>query len=99
LSARVRCRRPLRPQPAASQSPDARLGWLWSEVLRSQSATLLISLEFNHTLQYVIAREKRIVQARVVILIVLLALARKAIVTDLTALSAGWLAGFAALAT
>jgi uncharacterized membrane protein (DUF373 family) len=59
--------------------------------------TLLIALEFNHTLQYVIAREKGIVQARVVILIALLALARKVIVTDLTSLSAAWLAAFAGL--
>ena len=59
--------------------------------------TLLIALEFNHTLQYVIAREKGIVQARVVILIALLALARKVIVTDLTSLSAAWLAALAGL--
>jgi uncharacterized membrane protein (DUF373 family) len=59
--------------------------------------TLLIALEFNHTLQYVIAREKGIVQARVVIVIALLALARKVIVTDLTAASPLWLAALAAL--
>jgi uncharacterized membrane protein (DUF373 family) len=59
--------------------------------------TLLIALEFNHTLQYVVAREKGVVQARVVILIALLALARKIIVTDLSSVSPAWLAAFAAI--
>jgi len=36
--------------------------------------TLLIALEFNHTLQYVVAREQSIVQTKVVLLIALLAL-------------------------
>jgi uncharacterized membrane protein (DUF373 family) len=59
--------------------------------------TLLIALEFNHTLQYVISREKGIVQARVVIIIAQLALARKVIVTDLTSVSPTWIAALAAL--
>jgi uncharacterized membrane protein (DUF373 family) len=45
--------------------------------------TLLIALEFNHTLQYVVAHKGGIIQTRVVILIALLALARKVIVVDL----------------
>ena len=45
--------------------------------------TVLIALEFNHTLQYVITRQLGIIQARTVILIALLALARKVIVIDL----------------
>jgi uncharacterized membrane protein (DUF373 family) len=44
--------------------------------------TLLIALEFNHTMQYVITRERGIVQGKIVILIAQLALARKVIVTD-----------------
>jgi len=44
--------------------------------------TLLIALEFNHTLQYVLTRERGIIQVRVVILIAQLALARKVIVVD-----------------
>jgi uncharacterized membrane protein (DUF373 family) len=44
--------------------------------------TLLIALEFNHTLQYVISRDRGIVQGKVIVLIALLALARKVIVTD-----------------
>src|SRR5438093_11033808 len=44
--------------------------------------TLLIALEFNHTLQYVITRERGIIQGKIVILIAQLALARKVTVTD-----------------
>ena len=61
--------------------------------------TLLIALEFNHTLQYVITRETGIVQARIVIVIAELAIARKVIVTDLTSLSPIWVAALAALIT
>ena len=46
--------------------------------------TLLIALEFNHSLQYVISRERSIVQARVVVLIALLAMVRKVIVVDVS---------------
>jgi uncharacterized membrane protein (DUF373 family) len=59
--------------------------------------TVLIALEFNHTLQYVIARERGIIQAKVVILIAALALVRKIIVTDLSAASAASVAALAAL--
>ena len=44
--------------------------------------TLLIAMEFNHTLRYQISRELGVIQARVVILIALLALARKVIILD-----------------
>lgn len=59
--------------------------------------TVLIALEFNHTLQYVVTRERGIIQAKVVILIAVLALVRKIIVTDLSAMSPGALAAEAAL--
>jgi uncharacterized membrane protein (DUF373 family) len=59
--------------------------------------TVLIALEFNHTLQYVIARERGIIQAKVVILIAALALVRKIIVTDLSAASAASVTALAAL--
>src|ERR1700730_14430121 len=39
--------------------------------------TLLIALEFNHTLQYVVKRQQSIIQTQVVLLIALLAIARK----------------------
>jgi uncharacterized membrane protein (DUF373 family) len=45
--------------------------------------TLLIALEFNHTLHYVITGERGIIHTRMVILIAELALARKVIVADL----------------
>jgi uncharacterized membrane protein (DUF373 family) len=45
--------------------------------------TLLIALEFNHTLHYVITGERGIIHTKMVILIAELALARKIIVTDL----------------
>jgi uncharacterized membrane protein (DUF373 family) len=60
--------------------------------------TLLIALEFNHTLQYVVANKVGIIQTRVVILIALLALARKVIVVDLYEAAPASVAGLAALA-
>jgi uncharacterized membrane protein (DUF373 family) len=45
--------------------------------------TLLIALEFNHTLQYVATRQQTIIQTKVVLLIALLALARKFIILDI----------------
>ena len=45
--------------------------------------TLLIALEFNHTLRYVITHDRGIIQAKIVILIALLAVVRKVIVMDL----------------
>jgi uncharacterized membrane protein (DUF373 family) len=59
--------------------------------------TVLIALEFNHSLHYVVTRKRGIVQARIVILIAVLALVRKLIVTDLTAISPGTLAAEATL--
>lgn len=59
--------------------------------------TLLIALEFNHTLQYVVKREQSIIQTKVVLLIALLAIARKFIVLDLHETDAGQLLGMAAV--
>ena len=59
--------------------------------------TLLIALEFNHTLQYVVAREQSIIQTKVVLLIALLAGARKFIVLDLHEVNPGHLLGLAAV--
>jgi hypothetical protein len=39
--------------------------------------TLLIAPEFNHTLSYVVTRHQSVIQTKVVILIAVLALARK----------------------
>jgi len=57
--------------------------------------TLLIALEFNHTLQYVVTRQQSIVQTKVVLLIALLALARKFIVLDMHDVTPGQLYGLA----
>jgi uncharacterized membrane protein (DUF373 family) len=59
--------------------------------------TLLIALEFNHTLQYVVKRDQSIIQTKVVLLIALLAVARKFIILDLKDVSAGQLVGLAAI--
>jgi Predicted membrane protein len=59
--------------------------------------TVLIALEFNHTLLFVVARQQSIIQTKVVLLIALLALARKVIVLDVAATDAGELLGLAAL--
>ena len=59
--------------------------------------TLLIALEFNHTLQYVVERDESIIQTKVVLLIALLAAARKFIVLDFKDVSASQLLGLAAV--
>jgi uncharacterized membrane protein (DUF373 family) len=59
--------------------------------------TLLIALEFAHTLQYVVTREQSIIQTKIVLLIALLALARKFIILDLKNVSPGQLLGLAAV--
>ena len=59
--------------------------------------TLLIALKFNHTLRYVAPGARGIIQARIVILIALLALARKIIVADLFEIAPAELLGLAAL--
>ena len=58
--------------------------------------TLLIALEFNHTLQYVVTRQQSIIQTSVVLLIALLAVARKFIILDLQTVTEGQLFGLAA---
>ncbi|WP_444902506.1 phosphate-starvation-inducible PsiE family protein [Microbulbifer sp. SSSA007] len=58
--------------------------------------TLLIALEFSRTLQYVVTRQQSNIQTTVVVLIAILALARKFIILDLDKVSAGELLGLAA---
>ena len=60
--------------------------------------TLLIALEFNHTLQYMVRYERSIIQTKVVLLIALLAIARKLIILDLAEVTPGQLLGLAAIA-
>jgi len=63
-----------------------------------QIMTLLIALEFNHTLQFAVAGERGVIQARIVLVIAQLALARKVIVADLYETSPLSIAATAALA-
>jgi uncharacterized membrane protein (DUF373 family) len=67
------------------------------QVIFGEVLTVLIALEFNHTLQFVVARQESIIQTKVVLLISLLALARKVVVLELDKTSPGELAGLAAL--
>lgn len=68
------------------------------QLIFGEVLTLLIALEFNHTFQYVVTREQSIIQTKVVLLIALLALARKVIILDLQEMSPGHLLGLAAIA-
>jgi uncharacterized membrane protein (DUF373 family) len=58
--------------------------------------TLLIALEFNHTLRYVVTKHQSIIQTKVVVLIALLAVARKFIILDIRDATTGYLLGLAA---
>jgi uncharacterized membrane protein (DUF373 family) len=59
--------------------------------------TVLIALEFNHTLQVVLTRERGIIQVKIVLLIALLAVVRKLIVLDFNAVSPSSLAALGVL--
>jgi uncharacterized membrane protein (DUF373 family) len=59
--------------------------------------TVLIALEFNHSLQYAITRSRGVIEAKIVILIAQLAIVRKLIVADFYTVTPAWLAGVAAL--
>jgi len=59
--------------------------------------TVLIAMEFSHTLQYV-ATGQQSTQTKVILLIALLAVARKFIIMDLTVTTAGTMIGLAAIA-
>jgi uncharacterized membrane protein (DUF373 family) len=58
---------------------------------------LLIALEFNHTLQYVVNRTQSIIQTKILLLIALLAAPRKVIILDLQTLGVGPALGLAAI--
>jgi uncharacterized membrane protein (DUF373 family) len=59
--------------------------------------TLLIALEFNHTLRYVVTKHQSIIQTKIVLLIALLAVARKFIILDMRETSADYLVALAAI--
>lgn len=58
--------------------------------------TVLIALEFNHTILGILQRRESIVQLRTVVLIALLAIARKFVIIDATTLEPLTLIGLAA---
>lgn len=60
--------------------------------------TVLIALEFNHSLQYAVKGKKSIIQTKLILLIALLAVARKFIVMDLEATTVETMLGLAAIA-
>jgi uncharacterized membrane protein (DUF373 family) len=59
--------------------------------------TVLIALEFNHTLRYSVAREQSVIQTKTVLLIAILVLARRFIVLDLAVTGSSELLGLAAV--
>lgn len=67
------------------------------QVVFGQILTVLIALEFKHSILRVVAAGKSIIQVRTVLLIALLALARKLIILDLKQYSPGTLLALAAL--
>ncbi len=58
--------------------------------------TLLIAMEFKHSILVASKKHRNVIQVRTVLLISLLALSRKFIILDLAAVSAGKIAGLAA---
>jgi uncharacterized membrane protein (DUF373 family) len=68
------------------------------QVVFGEMMTLLIALEFSHTLRYTLTGERGIIHTNIVILIALLALARKVIAVDLYEATPASVAALAALA-
>jgi uncharacterized membrane protein (DUF373 family) len=62
-----------------------------------QIMTLLIALEFNHTLRYVVTKHQSIIQTKIVLLIALLAVARKFIILDIRETTSGYMLGLASI--
>ena len=67
------------------------------QAIFGQIMTVLIALEFNHTLRSVVNRDQSVIQTRTVLLIALLAMARRFIIMDLTITSNTELLGLGAV--
>lgn len=67
------------------------------QMVFGQILTVLIALEFNHTLKHVVDRTQSVIQTKVVLLIALLAAARKVIILDLQEIGVGAALGLAAI--
>jgi uncharacterized membrane protein (DUF373 family) len=59
--------------------------------------TVLIAMEFNHTIHLVAMRKQSIIQVKTVLLIAILALARKVIIMDLHQITSGQIEALAAI--
>jgi uncharacterized membrane protein (DUF373 family) len=59
--------------------------------------TLLIAMEFNHTIHLVAMRKQNIIQVKTVLMIAILALARKVIILDMHRVSTGQIEALAAI--
>lgn len=59
--------------------------------------TLLIAMEFNHTIHLVAMRKQSIIQVKTVLLIAILALARKVIILDMHEITADQIVALAAI--
>jgi uncharacterized membrane protein (DUF373 family) len=59
--------------------------------------TLLIAMEFNHTIHLVAMRKQNIIQVKTVLLIAILALARKVIIMDLHKITSSQIEALAAI--
>jgi uncharacterized membrane protein (DUF373 family) len=57
------------------------------QIVFGEIMTVLIALEFNHTLRFVVARDQSLIQTKTVLLISLLAMARRFIILDPTTTS------------
>jgi uncharacterized membrane protein (DUF373 family) len=60
--------------------------------------TVLILIEFNHSIAYAITRRAGVLQARYIVLIAILVIARKVILLDFTTTTFGQLIGIGAIA-
>lgn len=67
------------------------------QMVFGQIMVVLIALEFNHTLRYFVSPEQSVIQTKTVVLIALLAMARRFIVLDLTAATGPELFGLGAV--
>src|SRR5436190_859363 len=65
--------------------------------LRNSAISAPISARVSHSLQYVVKREQSIIQTKVVLLIALLAVARKMVILDFNAVDAAQLLALAAV--
>jgi uncharacterized membrane protein (DUF373 family) len=67
------------------------------QMVFGQIMVVLIALEFNHTLRYFVSPEQSVIQTKTVLLIALLAMARRFIVLDFTAATSPELFGLGAV--